>query len=297
MDAFNITFIGFGEVASSLSPEMQKMGARVSAYDILMENESGCKVLEKRAGAAGISILPLSRAVAGADFILSTVTTQAAEAAARSCAVHLKTGQIYFDLNATTPSVKHAIARIILPTGAEFVEGAILGAVGVSGAKTRILTGGAIAAQAAETLNRFGLNADAYSNEVGKASTYKMLRSVFSKGMEALLIEFLIAGRRAGIQDDLWQEISELFTQNPFERVAANWIQTHAGAHERRYHEMRQVNGVLQEIGIDPVVSAAVEAFFERSCRLGFQSAFPEKPKSMDAVIAFMEKQLRKTGR
>ena len=151
-----------------------------------------------------------------------------------------------------------------------------------------------MAAQAAETLNRYGLNAAAYSAEIGKASTFKMLRSVFSKGMEALLLEFLIAGRSAGIQDDLWQEISELFTKNSFDRVAANWIQTHAGAHERRYHEMRQVMAVLQEIGMDPIVTPAVEAFFERSCRLNFPSAFPEKPESMDAVIAFMEKDLRK---
>jgi hypothetical protein len=120
-----------------------------------------------------------------------------------------------------------------------------------------------------------------------------MLRSVFFKGLEALLLEFLIAGRCAGIQDDLWKEISELFAKNSFDQVAANWIQTHAGAHERRYHEMQQVNFVLQEIGVDPIISTAVEAFFERSCKLGFPSVFQEKPKSMDAVIAFMEKQLR----
>jgi 3-hydroxyisobutyrate dehydrogenase-like beta-hydroxyacid dehydrogenase len=31
------------------------------------------------------------------------------------------------------------------------------------------------------------------------ASIIKMLRSVFSKGLEALLIEFLVAGERAGM--------------------------------------------------------------------------------------------------
>ena len=35
---------------------------------------------------------------------------------------------------------------------------------------------------------------------------FKMLRSVFSKGMEALLIEFLVAAERAGIRADLWAE-------------------------------------------------------------------------------------------
>jgi len=293
MNQFKITFIGFGEVASSLSPELLKKGAGVSAYDILLDREDGRKTLEKRAKAAGVSFLALSQAIAGADLVLSTVTTDVAEAAAQSCAAHLSVGQVYIDLNAATPGVKLAISRIIRATGAEFVEGAILGAVGVTGPQTRILTGGAGAVPAAEALNRFGLNVVAYSSEIGKASTYKMLRSVFSKGLEALLLEFLIAGKRAGIQEDLWLEITELFTKNSFDHVAANWIQTHAGAYERRYHEMRQVVSVLREIGVDPVISASVEAFFKRSCRMGFQSVFQEKPKSKDAVIDFMEKQLR----
>jgi 3-hydroxyisobutyrate dehydrogenase-like beta-hydroxyacid dehydrogenase len=99
-------------------------------------------MLEKRVKAEGLAFLPLAQAIAGADLVLSTVTTDVTEAAARSCAQHLKTGQVYIDLNATTPAVKLSISRIILVTDAAFVEGAILGAVGVTGPKTRILTGG-----------------------------------------------------------------------------------------------------------------------------------------------------------
>lgn len=120
------------------------------------------------------------------------------------------------------------------------MEGAILGAVGVTGAQTRILTGGPKSREAAEALTRLGLNVTAYSPDIGKASTFKMLRSIFSKGLEALLIEFLVAGKRANIQEDLWQEIVDLFSQNAFDHVAANWIKSHATAHERRYDEMRQ---------------------------------------------------------
>jgi len=40
------------------------------------------------------------------------------------------------------------------------------------------------------------------------------------------------------------------------------------------------------------VITAATEAFFERSCGLGLRDAFFEKPDDMDAVVDFMEKRL-----
>jgi hypothetical protein len=59
--------------------------------------------------------------------------------------------------------------------------------------------------------------------------------------MEALLLELLIAGRRAGIDEELWKDITELMSKTPFEKTASNWVQTHAVACERRYYEMLQV--------------------------------------------------------
>jgi 3-hydroxyisobutyrate dehydrogenase-like beta-hydroxyacid dehydrogenase len=293
MNALKITFIGFGEVASIFSDAICKKGAKVCAYDILMDRENGMATLKKRAKNEDISFSALADAISGAAYILSTVTSHVAEEAARYCAAHLKSGQVYVDLNATAPSVKQKISSFIQPSGADFVEGAILGAVGVTGHQTRILTGGPKRSEAAETLTGLGLNVTSYSPEIGKASTFKMLRSVFSKGLEALLLEFLIAGKRAGVQDDLWREIVDLFAHNPFDIVAGNWIKTHATAHERRYHEMKQVRQVLEEIGIEPVLTASTEGFFKRSCELGLQEAFPEKPDTFEAVIEFMENRLQ----
>jgi len=287
-----VCFIGFGEVASIFSKPIRQKGVEVAAFDVLLSQEGGKEILNKRALVDGIQFGLLPDAVKNADFILSTVTTSVAEKAARSCSQRIRPGQTYIDLNATAPSMKHRIAEIIQPTGADFVEGSILGAVGVTGSETHILTGGPKGRETADILTRLGLHAAYYSSEIGKASTFKMLRSVFSKGLEVLLLEFLIAGKRAGIEDDLWKEIVDLFKNNPFDVVAANWIKTHATAHERRYHEMTQVRGVVQEIGLDPILTSGTEAFFKRSCELGLKEAFPKKPDSMDAVIDFMEKQL-----
>ena len=121
-----------------------------------------------------------------------------------------------------------------------------------------------------------------------------MLRSIFSKGLEALVLEFLVAGRRSGIQADLWQEVTELIAANPFEAVAAKWVQTHAGACERRYHELLQVSRVMRELRLEPVMNAASTAFFERSCAMGLRPAFTEKPDDPDPVIEYLEQRLDK---
>jgi len=292
MPAIKITFIGFGEVGSIISAALSQKGAAVYAYDILLEQKNGLENLRNRARSEKIVFLPLADAVSRADLILSVVTTDVAKEAAQACADYLDTGQIFLDLNATAPSLKKLIAQSILSSGADFVEGAILGAIGVTGTRTHILTAGKRGAETAETLTQLGLNATYYSPEIGKASTFKMLRSIFSKGLEALILELLIAGRRAGIQEDLWQEINGLFAKNTFDIIAGNWVKTHAVAHERRYHEMKQVAAVLREMDIEPLLTACTEAFFERSCKLGLKEVFPEKPDSIDEVVGFMEKQL-----
>ncbi|MBM3356259.1 MAG: NAD(P)-dependent oxidoreductase [Betaproteobacteria bacterium] len=291
-------FIGFGEVAASFAAALAARGAQVAAYDVLLERNGGAESLRARAAGAAVAFSGLREAIAGSSYVFSTVTTTVAKDAARECAAYLAPGQTYVDLNATEPSVKIEIGRIVSPTGAAFVEGAVLGAVGVTGARTEILFGGAEGERAARELSgEFGLNVRFYSKEIGKASTFKMLRSVFSKGMEALLLEFLAAGERAGIREDLWREATELFSANSFEKVAANWVVSHATAHERRYHEMEQVSGVLRALGVEPVMTGATEALFRRSVDLRLKEAFAAKPDSMDKVVKAFEERLRAGGK
>ena len=283
-----IAFVGFGEVAGAFSSALAARGADLAAYDVVLGGAAGLETLKARAGDTAVTFGALPETLRGAHYILSTVTTSVARDVARECARHLAAGQAYLDLNATEPAIKQEIARIVEASGAEFVEGALLGAVGVTGAKTEILLGGPHARRAERELaGELGLNARFYSEEIGKASMFKMLRSVFSKGMEALLIEFLVAGERAGIREDLWTEVTTLFASQPFDKVASNWVRTHAGAHARRHQEVKQVAAVLQGLGIEPTITAATQRFFERSGRLGLAPA-----KSADDVIRFFNERL-----
>ena len=292
--ATRIGITGFGEVGTVFSTALAERGAEIYAYDLLLTQTDGLAKLQDRKRIEGIQICSLEEMIGSCDLILSTVTTQAAREVARECAKRLSGEKTFVDLNSTSPSVKVEIHGIIQTSGANFVEGAILGAVGATGAQTKILTAGRRGQKVADILNDHGLNVVHYSEEIGKASMFKMLRSIFSKGIENVIIELLIAGKRAGIEKDLWEDITDFMSRKSFDHIASNWVQTHALAYERRYHEMVQVLETMREIGVDPVMTSATEAFFKRSLTLGFEEKFPEKPASFEQVIEFMENRLHK---
>ena len=287
-----IGFVGFGEVASCFGAALRAKGARVLAYDLLLEQPGGRDKLAARAKEAPPEFVSLDALMKDADIVLSTVTADVAVEVARRCAGKLRRGQAYVDLNATAPSVKREVATAVSPSGAEFVEGAILPAVGVMGAKSQVLLCGRKAPEVASALTALGLNFNAYGEDIGKASSFKMLRSVFSKGLEALLVECLLAGRRAGVEEDLWKEIVGTLDAASFEQVGGNWVKTHGTAHARRYHEMVQVAGVLRELGVDAPMTAATVKLFERSTRVALRDEFPKAPAAAGEVIAALERRM-----
>lgn len=289
--SLRIGFIGFGEVASVFSKALREHGVPVAAYDHHLERE-GEEMLRRRTLSPGIEFRPLPELVGSVDYVLSTVNASAASEVAATCAPYLRRGQVYMDMNSTAPAVKVEMKNTLLASGADFIDSVILEPVSITGSGTKILTCGEKAREVADTLNRAGLCAAFYSSEVGKASTFKMLRSVFAKGVQALILEMLIAGRRAGIEQDLWRDISDFISRNEFERVAANWMRSYAVNYERLYLEIEQVASTVQDLDLDPIMTAATKAFFHRSRSLGLKEAFPEKPESMDAVVDFLERQL-----
>lgn len=285
-----IGFLGFGEVASRFAAALAFKGADILAYDVLLDQPGGREKLQGRLkSGVPVAFTSLPELVRRVEYVLSTVTTDVALQAAGDCTLYVRPDLIYIDLNATSPAVKRQIAATITASGAGFVEGAILGAVGVTGANTRILLCGNKAAQAAETLTRFGLNAVDYGLEIGKASAFKLLRSVFSKGMEALLIEALLAARRAGVEADIWHEIVETLDERPFAEVGGNWVRTHGPAHGRRYHEMVQVAALLRDLGLEPLMTEAATQLFARSKDLGLAEHFQATPEKPEQVIATLD--------
>lgn len=277
-----IGFIGYGRVGSLFASVMLEHGAEIYGYDIVR-------------GKVGLPFLEPEELAARSDWLLSTVTTQAALEVAERWQPLLREGQVYLDLNSTSPHIKRQIAERIGTTGARFAEGVILGSVGAEGARVRILTGGPEGRRAAELLRSYGLNASFFREETGRASCFNMLRSAFFKGAEALLIELLTGARRDGIAGDLFRDLVDFMTVNPFERVAADWISAHPATCERSYHELRQVTETLRDLDVTPIMSLAAEALLDRSRAM--LRATPNASTSWEDAIELVVKSLEAPGK
>ncbi len=280
MDKKRIGFIGFGEVGRAFSKEMSTRGAEVYYYDIVNKEPE-----------EWITFLPLDELIHTCSILLSTVGTHVAVEVAEGVVRYLSPEKTYADMNSTSASVKNRIFEIIEKSEANFVEGAILSAVGETGAKASILVSGKRAEEFSRLMNHLGLiNLKYFSAKIGDASLVKMIRSIFSKGVECLLLEMLIAAKRAGVEQYLWDDIVHFMTENSFERVAKNWIRTHPVACERRYHEMVQVLETLEEIKVEPIMTQGTKNFFQKSRALGWEHMLPGKPEDFWDVPLLMEK-------
>ena len=126
--------------------------------------------------------------------------------------------------------------------------------------RTPLLLAGRQAAPVQALLTSAGMVATVVGEEVGQASSIKMLRSVVIKGMEALMAECVLAARRAGVEDAV---LASLQISDPgidwTARAAYNLERM--GAHgKRRAAEMQEVAATLRDLGLpDRMASAAVD--------------------------------------
>jgi 3-hydroxyisobutyrate dehydrogenase-like beta-hydroxyacid dehydrogenase len=232
----------------------------------------------------------LAEVLGGSDYILSVITPQSCSEVASCASRFLSKHQVFVDLTSTSPAVKRKIAACITNGGSQFVEGVIVGAVSSSTSPV-ILLGGPAAERAAVVFRQYGLGARFYSPEIGRASAFKMIRSIFSKGLEAVLIETLVAARRAGILNDIWEEIQTILSTRKLEDTFQLWIRSHPRSAQRRGCEMQEVSQFLEEIDIRPLLPRASGEVFARSFALGIADAFPDEPESFRKVIEYLEQQ------
>jgi len=282
--------VGYGVVGSLFARLLRQHGACVISCDILLDREDTATALRRRILADGGEVGTFDEVLGSSDYILSVTPPQSCREVAARASRALRTGQVYCDLASTSPAAKKEMAAESGANGAHFVEGVILGAVNGTHSSPAILLGGVEAERTAAALQKNGLRARFYSPEIGQASAFKMIRSVFSKGMEALLIETLVAARRADLFDDVWQEIKATLAVNPVEKTLENWIRSHAISSGRRYCEMQEVGEFLSEIGLAPVMAHATADVFRRSNELEMSMRFPEEPERFEDVIEYLER-------
>lgn len=235
-----IAFIGFGEAGQRFAETLKAHGATsISAYDIKQSTgeDDTIRAAATRLGVELANSAP--EAADGADWIFSAVTADACGDAVASVAAALKTGQVYIDINSVSARVKQS-ASAQLPADAFYVDMAVMAPVMGKGHQTPTLVAGALDKGFIERLEKFAFDFEHVGDEVGMATTIKLTRSMFVKGLEAITVQALIAAKQSGCYDRILSSLSKSFSglgwpdfaAYELERVARHGVRRGAEMHE-----------------------------------------------------------------
>ena len=257
----HIAFVGFGEAAQSMAAGLFEEGtAAITAYDIRFCDETqGAALREHAASLQVAAYADLGQAVADAEVVLSLVVGSAAVPVGMAAGKVLRAGQIFVDLNSISPDGKLRVAAAVRQGGAaEFVEGAVMARVPPYRHKVPILLAGGAAEKTADMLNAIGMQCEAVGQKVGQACASKMVRSIFVKGVEAVLIECLTAAERAGIRERTLDSISGTFPGVDWREAATYYITRTCQHGARRVTEMNEATATLRSLGMEAVLTDAI---------------------------------------
>jgi 3-hydroxyisobutyrate dehydrogenase len=253
-----VAFIGFGEVGRTFTRDLQALGvADIRAYDIAFADPQSRQLRDARA--AGVRIADSPRAaMAGAELAFSAVTAGSALTAAEAIAAGLDRGILVVDLNSVAPSTKGAAARAVDGAGGRYVEAAVMAPVAPKGLRTPLLLGGRHATDLLARAAPWQLDARAYSERIGAASSVKMCRSIMIKGLEALTLECVLASSHYGVLDDVLGSLGDTYPGVEW-RQKARYLMSRALIHgRRRAEEMREVARTVAGAGHAPVMANAI---------------------------------------
>jgi 3-hydroxyisobutyrate dehydrogenase-like beta-hydroxyacid dehydrogenase len=263
-----LTLIGFGEAGSTF--------ARAAGW------EDDARAFDIRPvdfdAAAVRGCASLADALAGTPSVISVVTADNALSVAQDAAALIAPGTFFFDMNSVAPGTKRAAAAAIGAAGAVYIDVAVMAPVNPSRLATPLLLSGPDAETGGAVLAALGFtNLRIVGDDVGRASTIKMLRSVMVKGVEALTAECLIACECAGVTDEVLGSFEGDWATGADYRIDRMLV--HGG---RRAAEMAEVVKTLAALGIEPLMTRGTVA---RQAQLG-GLGIAAPPAGLEAKLA-----------
>ena len=259
-----IAVFGLGEAGGCIAADLVGRGAQVHAFDPA-----------PRPTPDGVTrhATP-STAVEQAVAVLAITAAADAETAVLQALDDIPVDAVYADLSTASAEHKRRLARLAGRRSLAFVDVALMSTVPGSGLATPQLASGSGATGYATLVRDLGGHVEVVGDEPGAAATRKLVRSVVTKGLAALLIEAMRAATEAGLSEWAWEHLtSELTTlDEAFLRRLVEGTGPHA---ERRRHEMEAASQLLVELGVEPrMTNATVDSL--RAVRTQPPPALPD---------------------
>lgn len=281
-----IAIVGLGEVGRCYAAPLNAAGHELSLY------EQHCSpAATELAAKCGEQIRSApDAALASVEWVLSCVTGATALSVVESIIPRLRPGSSIADFTTATPDVKRRAAEKARKHQIRYVDAAIMGAIALGKERTPLLVAGDGAIDLKELLDPLGARIKVITaGAAGDAISLKILRSMFTKGMEALAVELLAGAEKQHLRVQLYEQLADI-DEAPLRAFLEMLVRTHVVHARRRLHEVQDAEKEIASHGTPSVVlSGVVERFRQTALRLDshpIATSDPSVEEALDWLLA-----------
>ena len=253
-----IGVFGLGEAGGLIAADLIRAGATVKAYDPAnVDTPDGVIRYESPAAV-----------VVDANVVIALTAAADALGALDQAYGDIPAEAVYADFSTAAASLKRELAAKALQRNIGFADVALLAVVPGNGLRTNALASGDGADRFANIFQELGMPVESLAGEAGEAATRKLLRSVFMKGLAGVMIEALEAANEAGLSDWLWNNlVTEISSAD--ESLIRRLVSGTGPHAKRRLHEMEASAQLLQDLGVDPIMTRGTVESLRRALEHG----------------------------
>lgn len=256
-----IGIIGAGEVGLTYARPWSSAG-----HDIVLCDLKPSPRAQAFATQLGLDIsTSIPDAVPECDVVVSCVFGTVSLSVAEQALGSMRKNALFVDMTTADPAQIRIAAAHALALGIAYVDVAILGAIALTHEKTNLLGAGVGLDRAITLFASAGAPLKAVEDGVaGDAAALKILRSVFTKGLEALTIECFMAAEKQGVTGKLHDALSDI-DQASLPDFLGALIRTHVVHAPRRLKEVEEAERQLRAANMPVAVLPGVRDLFQRT--------------------------------
>lgn len=271
-----IGFVGFGEAAYYISIGLKEQGVSgIIGFDVMYKDAERGKLIKKRAAEAGVQLLDSLRQVAeNSDVLFVAVPSSNTHDVCIKVSKYLRAGMIYADVTASTPELKQKIWQVIKNKGVLFSDFAMMGPLPLNRHKVPVFASGNGTQALIDLMSPFGMIIKKVGEEPGEASAIKLIRSIYMKGVAALMIEMLQASEYYNVSERVISSVADTINSTDFVSTMNRLVTGTAIHSKRRSDELKGSIQMLDEMGLDCSMSKAAKNKHDLITAAGLSEAF-----------------------
>lgn len=288
-----IGFIGLGEAGYFMAQGLAEEGAAgIKAFDVALTMGGAYRqtVIDRAKDAKVLLVDSIEEIMTQCTVVFCAVQAQYAVDVAEKALPFMRSEILFADVTTARPSQKEAIAAKFAEKGFSYIDAAMLGSLPVNRHKVPMICSGKGAQELIDALKGYNMDMEFMRGSAGMASRLKLVRSSYTKGTEALATETLLLAHKLGLEKDVIESLNATSGKPTFAEAMQRQVRSSIIHADRRAHEAEDSAVLMEECGIEPLMSRATAERMKRTAGMGLKQELKGvTPKTTEEVYALWD--------